>query len=285
MKRIILLAMLAAMTGCYGGFDATAPETRATGALAQSYRSGTFTIETQWDSALVVTPQVKRLGDAAINWWVDVLAENALPSLAGVPEWRFRQCGVEPPSDRTADMVIRVEASARTQRPAAVVPCRRTEGLPFTGVIWLPQRTFTDSLAHEPSAGFVDFALRHEMAHVLGIGYWYGVAVVGVNGSSVVGGGRYFAGDSATAVYRRLTGNVAPYGVPLDYNQVEGRDWHYRTEYSDHWRFGALPDEAMIPYYLPDKSQAMSAVTLAALADLGWQVDMSMAEPLPTVIR
>lgn len=278
-KKLVVMCLLTLTASCYAESGMVTPEigTQGTGTLAQSYRSGTFTIEAQWDSTLVVTPQVKSSGDAAIQWWADALADNDLPSLASVPAWRFHQCGVEPPTDHNVDMVIRVE-SQRVRQPSAVVSCRRTAGLPFTGVIRLPRETFADSVADEPSADFVKFVVRHEMAHVFGIGYWHGGDVVVVNGSIVVGGGRYFAGDSATAMYRTLSGNKAPYGVPLDYNGIQVNDWHNRTQQSDHWRFSALPNDAMIPYYLPSEQQAMSAVTLAALVDLGWQVDMSKAE-------
>jgi hypothetical protein len=292
MRRFIwrlagVLPVLMLLASCYGGVAGPDGDANAGGTLVQSYRSGSFSIEVQWDSTLVVTPEVKVAGDSAIWWWTDVLAENDLPSLDNVPSWRFRQCGVDLPTDRNVGMVIRLESSRRIKYPSAVVSCRRTAGLPFTGVIRLPREAFIDSVAHEPTAGFVNFAIRHEMAHVLGIGYWNDreAEVVGVNGSVAVGGGAYFAGDSATAVYRTLTGKKALYGVPLDYNRVRVDDWHNRAVWSDHWRFSSLPEDVMIPYYLPRKKQVVSAVTLAALVDLGWQVNMSMAEPLIRGIR
>lgn len=282
LRQLIAVCLVALTVSCNSGSSVVTPEydTQGIGALAQSYRSGTFTIEAQWDSTLVVSPDVKSFGDAAITWWTHALADNDLPSLENVPAWRFRQCGVEPPVDRAADMVILVEASRRVRHPSAVVSCRRTAGLPFAGVIRLPHEAFADSLAGEPSADFVNFVVRHEMAHIFGIGYWHGGEVVVVNGSMIAGGGRYFAGDSATAMYRTLTGKKARHGVPLDHNGIYVNDLHNRRRWSDHWRFSALPNEAMIPYYLPAKRQAVSAVTLAALVDLGWRVDMSVAEPL-----
>lgn len=279
-KRVSCLAIASVvMTACFGGFGVSAPERedRIAATFAQSYRAGSFTIEAQWDSMLVVSDDVKTAGDFAIQWWTDVLAMNELPSLADVPAWRFQSCGVDVPLDENADMVVRLEASHHST-PSAVVSCRRTAGLPFAGVIRLPRTGFADSVAHEPDADFVRFVVRHEMAHMLGFGYWLGGEVITAPGSIVVGGGRYFAGDSATAMYRRLTGKTAPYGVPLDNNRVRVSNWHRHAEQSDHWRLSALPFDIMVPYYLPRKRQAVSGVTLAALVDLGWQVDMSFAE-------
>jgi hypothetical protein len=117
----------------------------------------------------------------------------------------------------------------------------------------------------------------HEFAHVLGFGgLWQPVDYTDPNGvRSRVGNSfvdvataTYQANSYAGWVYGGLTGQATAVAVPLD------------RESLTHWDEGLFDQEIMTPI-----SEALgvavpvSALTMAALRDLGWQVNMGAAQP------
>jgi hypothetical protein len=116
----------------------------------------------------------------------------------------------------------------------------------------------------------------HEFAHVLGFGgLWQTVDYTASNGVvSKVGNSfidlttaTYQANSYAGWTYGALTGQSTPAAVPLD-----------RLSMS-HWDEGVFDTEMMTPISeLLGVATPVSALTLAALRDLGWQVNMGAAE-------
>jgi hypothetical protein len=116
----------------------------------------------------------------------------------------------------------------------------------------------------------------HEFAHVLGFGgLWQTVNYTAPNGVvSKVGNNfvdlptaTYQANSYAGWVYGGLTGQRTPAAIPLD-----------RLSLS-HWDEGVFDTEMMTPISeLLGVATPVSALTLAALRDLGWQVNMGAAE-------
>ena len=100
----------------------------------------------------------------------------------------------------------------------------------------------------------------HEIGHVLGIGSIWRKSgmLLGLNGDI------YFAGPQAIAAFNRAGGtDYQGAKVPVE-GTVGGGHWHRRV----------LAGELMSPY-----GNALSAITLGALSDLGYTVDFSAADP------
>lgn len=108
----------------------------------------------------------------------------------------------------------------------------------------------------------------HEIGHVLGLGtLWTNqhlLAGVGVAGDAE---NRHFTGALALAAWRiaggdRWRGPAVP---------VEADD--------NHWKRAAFGDELMTPTWRRGAARPLSEVTIQALADMGYTVDVSQADP------
>ena len=117
------------------------------------------------------------------------------------------------------------------------------------------------------TTGLYDVAL-HEIAHVLGIGILWDVT----NPSSGIGAGMdadtHFPGAEAVSAFNSAGGSGYSNGkVPVE----NGGD-------NSHWRHSVFPDELMAPSIFVDHPSPLSAITIQALADLGYTVDASLAD-------
>ena len=103
----------------------------------------------------------------------------------------------------------------------------------------------------------------HEIGHVLGIGGWNGTDLFRRGGMD----DPHFAGPLAVAAFNSAGGEVYSGGkVPLeDRIPVVGI----------HWRQRVIPRDVMAPY----GDSLLTAITVQTLADLGYEVDVSKADP------
>ena len=114
------------------------------------------------------------------------------------------------------------------------------------------------------SADAVD-VMRHEIGHLLGLVLWPTSTGLLVS----AGGESYFTGSGAVAEYRASGGDPSLPGVPIE----PGFHWH-KQQVRCELMSGSGPcdlDKLAI--------DAMDAISLAALADAGYTVDMSKATP------
>jgi hypothetical protein len=113
--------------------------------------------------------------------------------------------------------------------------------------------------------------ITHEMAHVLGFGtHWEGAPF-----NLLVGGGGQtptYVGTNAVAAFDQLNGGGTSTSVP-----VEGAAAGRGTADS-HWRESVFGRELMTGF-LSGTSQPMSATTIRQFEDLGYQVDVGVADP------
>ena len=110
-------------------------------------------------------------------------------------------------------------------------------------------------------------ALLHEMGHALGIGGGDWDDMIRLPSENDPEADTHFPGSRAVAAFnsgggRGYMGNK----VPVENGGDDG-----------HWRESVMKTELMTPYFDPD--QRLSAVTVEALADLGYLVDPTRADP------
>ena len=153
-------------------------------------------------------------------------------------------------------------------------PCliRSVSQLPVLGFM-----TFdSDDVAGLEAAGDLSKVTLHEMAHVLGLGtLWTTIGTLLVNPSlSNPGVDTHFAGVAAIAAFDAAGGTAYTGGakVPVE-NQLGAGS-------SDaHWRELVLELELMTPVLSTGEPNPLSAITIESLADLGYTVDSSGADP------
>lgn len=133
----------------------------------------------------------------------------------------------------------------------------------------------TDDLERMEALGTLTDVITHEMGHVLGIGktIWSRKGLLQGMGTD----NPTFTGPATMAEYARLTGLAQPTPVPVENDGGDGsRD--------SHWREKVFGTELMSSR-IGGPGNAMSRLTVASLADLGYAVDLEAAEKfdLPVV--
>jgi hypothetical protein len=141
-------------------------------------------------------------------------------------------------------------------------------GLPCKGFMEFD----TSDLAEMEDDGTLGSVILHEMGHVLGIGsIWTQKRdLVGSRGANP-----RFVGEQADAEWVRLS-KLAPRSLPVENRGGPGTR-------NSHWRETVFGNELMTGF-LSGTTQPLSRMTIASLADLGYKVDLSAADPyqLPT---
>lgn len=115
--------------------------------------------------------------------------------------------------------------------------------------------------------------IKHEMGHILGVGYWHYTSSGG-NGPRLVG----HIYPTALAEYNTLTGLNFTTGVPLESdggNGTAGSHWenNSRSNFEGSTTSTGLYNELMT--YGVSSVAPLSSVTLGYLKDNGWKVDMT----------
>ncbi|HEY2203978.1 MAG TPA: leishmanolysin-related zinc metalloendopeptidase [Pseudonocardia sp.] len=146
--------------------------------------------------------------------------------------------------------------------------------LPVTGTMEFDSA----DLAEMESGGTLDDVITHEMGHVLGFGTLWArkglLAGAGTNDPT-------YGGAGGVAEYAALRGRPDGAGVPVEDSGGQGtRD--------SHWREAVFGAELMTGY-VEQAANPLSRLTAAAMADLGYQVDLDAAEPYtlpsPSAVR
>ena len=131
-------------------------------------------------------------------------------------------------------------------------------GLPNRGVVGLADGIFGGWWWH-PDTALLYETIRHELGHVLGVGMARWNDLMRDEPTP------HFGEEAARAAFRHLGFRCDCDTVPID------------PDSRAHWHREVLANEMMNPYYRPS-GMFVTEVTLGALADLGWAVDMNMAE-------
>jgi hypothetical protein len=209
-------------------------------------------------------PDVQAAFDQAAARWEQILTRGVPDVAANLPAgW----CVSGAPAETTIDdLVIDVEV-APVDGPGGILgsagPCLvGADGLPRLGGMTFDSADVATLLG----TGQFDEVVLHEMGHVLGFGtVWTDFA--GLT-SGFGGSDPRFLGNRAVAEWQVLGGSG---GVKVEADGGDG------TAYA-HWDETTFGSELMTGY-LDALVDPLSRVTIASLADLGYHVDLSQADP------
>ena len=201
--------------------------------------------------------QLHAFAEAAARW--ERVVTGDLPE--GHVAVQAGTCGPNSPQvDATVDdLLILVALHNSAGFLAGAAPCVLRDGslLPILGVIELD----TGPLGGQ----YLMNIISHEIGHVLGIGgERWGSLLSGIDGPDP-----HFTGAQAVAAFNSVGGDAYSLGekVPVANLGAVGT----------HWRQSIFGPELMAT--VTNFSNPISLVTVAALADLGWEVDFGRAEP------
>lgn len=155
-------------------------------------------------------------------------------------------------------------------------PCivRTSTDLPIIGSM----KFDTEDLTSLESDGALTSVILHEMLHVLGIGtLWERVELLVNPSLNNAGADTHFKGPLAIEAFDAAGGTSYTGGqkVPVENSGSEGST-------DGHWRESVFDDELMTPF-LNSNTQPLSAITIQSLADVGYRVDVSKADPYTRV--
>jgi hypothetical protein len=159
---------------------------------------------------------------------------------------------------------IRIDGNGGILGQSSATAFRSGSELPYLGFIQLD----TADVARMQSNGSLLGVVEHEIAHVLGFGViWSDLGLVVGASTSAPG----FSGVNAVAEYNAIFGtNVM--AVPVEAGGGAGTSLA-------HWNESVLANELMTGWYNAGQTNPISRITVASLADLGYQVNMSAADP------
>ncbi|MBV9110799.1 MAG: hypothetical protein JO306_15420 [Gemmatimonadetes bacterium] len=146
---------------------------------------------------------------------------------------------------------------------------RRSAGLPVIGVMSFDAA----DVAPLESAGQFDEVVLHEMGHVLGIGSLWNSFGLLQDPTGPIVQDTWYSGAGGQAAFDAIGGTAytAGHKVPVENTGGQGTA-------NGHWRESVLHNELMTGW-LDAGANPLSLVTVRSLADLGYAVDPSAAEP------
>ena len=214
----------------------------------------------------------------AADWWMTILADMELPDMPTGELGRLG-CGdvFADVNIGTIDDLVIVASVREVDGPRGILagaqPCGLREGsmLPFLGVVMVD----VDDLELLEADDQRELIL-HEMGHVLGIGsLWTNFGLL-QNPSLQLGGDAdtHFSGPLAIAAFDDAGGTAYTEGqkVPVENRAGPGSG-------DVHWRQSVLRTELMTPFASLGTPDPLSAISIQSLADLGYVVDVDLAEP------
>lgn len=155
-------------------------------------------------------------------------------------------------------------------------PCwvRHQSLLPIIGLIQFDEA----DLERIEGDGDMDVVILHEMAHVLGVGpLWDGRGLLespSVPPAGMSGADTHFRGVRAIAAFDAAGGVNYTGGAKVPVENVAGAG-----SGDAHWRESVFDEELMTPFIDGGVINPLSAITIESLADLGYGVDVSQADP------
>ena len=219
--------------------------------------------------------------EAAADEWRQIL-RTSLPDVdfSGQPISADRCVAGQPRVTDTVDdlrvyvRLASIDGAGGTLATARTCTFRLASGLPVLSAI-----TFDTDDLDARSTAQTERTAMHELAHALGFGTrWYDHSLVRYPSRDAAGdpvdGDRdsHFTGALALAAFD-AAGGTAYGGRPVPVENTGGSGSR-----DGHWRESVFGSELLSPTVAPGQIQPLSAITLQALADMGYRVDASRAE-------
>lgn len=175
--------------------------------------------------------------------------------------------------------IIEIDGPGQTLARAGPCYVRGLGQYPIVGVMQFD----SEDLPLLADAGDLLPVVMHEMGHVLGIGSIWERKELVHNPSlpSSPGADTYFSGSRTRAAFEEAGGGTAyTLGniVPVENSARAGSA-------DAHWRESVLGPELMTPSFNSGRKNPLSAITIESLADLGYKVDITQAEPYSAVYQ
>ena len=253
----------------------TSPEVQRADSISATARQSDFDIHLVADAGFA-PEQVEEIR-AGTERWTEVVTGDMpdfrLPSDYRPPSrcWDARK----PSAGSIDDMLIEVRVRTDLQSPMVMAVCEASESPVSVRPQWLyvlVTRSFVDRLHAESR---LREWMAHLMGHGLGFGLFWGSLLHNPVGDAGVGADTHFPDEATVAAFDAAGGGAWTGGskVPVE-NSEENRDIH--------WRGDVLGDELMSSWYtmgMPGDNPPLSAITVQAMGALGYEVDVSMADP------
>ena len=241
-----------------------------------------FTVEVRFVAGNRYTPAQKALFREAAKRWEAVITTEDL-SDRDFSVWPWDSDNVRWWDEywgnarggrlRITDTIDDVRVYATTEPAAGYagiagpVRTRWENGLPVFGVVIINEDILTES---NETSGLLAGVFLHEIAHVLGFGtIWEGKGLTGNSSKTNPTADTYFRGWRARRAFNDAGGrNYRGLKVPVHQGHDDG-----------HWRESVFDDELMSPIAEPGRGESLSAISIQAMADIGYAIDLSQAEP------
>ena len=226
-----------------------------------------------------VTPSVQAAFDDAVDYWSSILAATELPDVRLGEDFRLGCWDLTTDQQlQTVDELVIVASVREIDGPRGILASAGVCGvrddepqLPFMGAM----RFDADDLESLEAEGDMEEVILHEMGHVLGIGSFWRRTGLLINPSlpDNRGADTHFKGPLAIAAFDEAGGtSYEGAKVPVENRAGQGSG-------DVHWRESVLDHELMTPYQNGGIPDPLSAITIQSLTDLGYTVDVSLAEP------
>ena len=250
-----------------------------------SSTAGTFHIDLVFPNDSDFTASQKALFQQAATHWMSIITAD-LPDIdfSTNPVYYYDVwLGLIHVDDAVDDLRIYVrsvyiDGLSNTLGQAGPLHIRHSSNLPSLGILLLDAA----DLKRMEEDGFLYSVILHEMGHVLGIGtLWSEHGLLQNPSSSNPGADTHFTGARAIQAFDNADGwDYTGAKVPVENERDKGQDGHWRERVLDH--------ELMTGWTERGMPEALSAITIQSLADLGYRVDISRADayslPDPTQV-
>jgi len=208
-----------------------------------------------------VPDQVREAMQSQAEYWMEILRETEAPDLFGYR--RYHRSGwPRSRPDLIDDIVVNVKLAERTGSGLWGVVDLFEHRLPY-------HTSVSFSAADAENMDWLEPVARHLLGHVLGIGTLWDLRRHLRNPSTREEVRDTYVVSPLAQEAFDAAGGASYTGPKVPVQQREGRNHHWRTEV-----FGSELMSWGWSVHMPT-----SAVTLQALADLGYQVDLSLADP------
>jgi len=200
-----------------------------------------------------------------------IIVGDVPPAPVNLSASQMATCGGVGIQEAVDDVVIFAEVKA-IDGPGNILgqagPCRVRSGsfIPYLGHMEFDSA----DLAKLEANGTLESVILHEMLHVIGFGtMWPDLGVLDTTSAS----DPFFTGSGARAAFRDRNGGGTYLGTPVPVESGGGASTALA-----HWRESVLKAELMTGY-ISTGASPLSATTIGSLADLGYAVDLSQADP------